>query len=129
MVAGHDSVGYAVIALFGLFFLFELAIVVHPAQLTLTDQDFRVDWLTRHSTYQFKHCSEFQVAYINYGYGRTKVISFQYDGPSTTSFLGRRSGANAGRRVSVPSNFRMRANELVELLNARRTTAQSLGPT
>jgi hypothetical protein len=129
MVAGHDSDGYAVGALFGLFFLFELVNTVRPAKLTMNDQDFKLDWLIRHSTYEFNHCGEFQVMSIPVGLGRTKLIAFQYDGPGKPLLLSRKIGADGTRRVSIPSNFRMHATKVVELLNARRTAIQPLSPT
>jgi len=121
MVVGHDLVGIAIIVFFGLALSVNVATLIWPVQLTVSDHNFKFDGPARHRSYEFDHCGEFQIR-KSVGVWTPKLIVFRYDGPGRPPRF--RQRVRGARLASVLSTFRIPASDLVDLLNASRAANQ-----
>ena len=119
ILASGNLFGLLAIAFFGLGLYFAIGSLRQPPRLTLNDREFKFDAPRRHSTYEYRHCSDFRTM-SNIGILNPTLIVFGYNGPQKPPRFGRRVSAGGVRLASVPSIFRMSPNELADLLNARR---------
>src|SRR5271154_5105295 len=96
MVVSREMLGIAIIGIFGLALSANVATLVHPVQLTVTDLDLKFVGPGRRSIYEFQHCGEFQIR-KSAGPWKPKTIVFKYDGPARPSRFSRRFDAGGVR--------------------------------
>ena len=120
MVAADVAAGWFIAVFFGLCLLVGMALMIRPSRLRIDRTGMTSFHLWRSDRFEFADCSEFST-WRNPAAPSQRLVVFDWTGVRHRR-LARLSATLAGRNSALPDTYGMNADELVHLLNERRSS-------